>query len=352
MDCRVELEPIIFSISHTTYKNKPQRPERLGMYYLRGEYDEPYDEDLEYVEEKKDIRFWLKVKFHPTEWEDSVEWNIPYIVVVRRFKDIGFRNVSDYNDKYKRYEDEGSFLFLMDRYINVPFFNIKPQTNIGVLINILLILSSTNNQRFIYSEQYYNIKPDLFFMEKDIENLNSYASLKYCIRMYNNIADNGYEWERNINGEAMSPNINIKNQVSKDERILSYEDQKTKKMINSCSFNVVPFEYKYTYAKSFDHIRRIKSTNSFGEDYRFAISGTYEECSKILQDEKKFDVLKKKVFKDKQDSHRRKLSNDSFDYFHRGGAESDYFDTMTDGQLGTYDDFKGDIDDIDTWSRG
>lgn len=32
--------------------------------------------------------------------------------------------------------------------------------------------------------------------------------------------------------------------------------------------------------------------------------------------------------------------------------ESDYFDAMTDGQMGDYDDFDGTIDDIDTWARG
>lgn len=30
----------------------------------------------------------------------------------------------------------------------------------------------------------------------------------------------------------------------------------------------------------------------------------------------------------------------------------EYFNTMTDGQLGDYEDFQGEIDDIDTWSRG
>ena len=30
----------------------------------------------------------------------------------------------------------------------------------------------------------------------------------------------------------------------------------------------------------------------------------------------------------------------------------EYFDAMTDGQLGDYDDFEGNIDDIDTWARG
>ncbi len=32
--------------------------------------------------------------------------------------------------------------------------------------------------------------------------------------------------------------------------------------------------------------------------------------------------------------------------------EDDYFYAMTDGQLGFYEDFKGDADDIENWSRG
>jgi hypothetical protein len=40
------------------------------------------------------------------------------------------------------------------------------------------------------------------------------------------------------------------------------------------------------------------------------------------------------------------------DYEDENDWERDYFDAMTDGQLGDYDDFGGDIDDIDTWARG
>jgi hypothetical protein len=36
----------------------------------------------------------------------------------------------------------------------------------------------------------------------------------------------------------------------------------------------------------------------------------------------------------------------------RNSNDRDYFDAMTDGQLGDYDDFRGNIDDIDTWARG
>lgn len=32
--------------------------------------------------------------------------------------------------------------------------------------------------------------------------------------------------------------------------------------------------------------------------------------------------------------------------------QRDYFDAMTDGMFGDYDDFRGDIDDIQSWSRG
>lgn len=43
------------------------------------------------------------------------------------------------------------------------------------------------------------------------------------------------------------------------------------------------------------------------------------------------------------------------DYYDEPDYERDYFDAMTDGQLGDYDDFRdggGNIDDIDTWARG
>lgn len=42
-------------------------------------------------------------------------------------------------------------------------------------------------------------------------------------------------------------------------------------------------------------------------------------------------------------------------YYEKPDYESDYFNAMTDGQLGDYNDFRengGYIDDIDTWARG
>jgi hypothetical protein len=72
--------------------------------------------------------------------------------------------------------------------------------------------------------------------------------------------------------------------------------------------------------------------------------GKYEDCKRLFNNEKAlrriavYELLK----------HAEGLSVDDYN-------ESDYFDAMTDGQLGSYDDFMergGNIDDIDTWSRG
>lgn len=40
------------------------------------------------------------------------------------------------------------------------------------------------------------------------------------------------------------------------------------------------------------------------------------------------------------------------DRFQENDYDRDNFDAMTDGQLGDYDDFNGNIDDIETWARG
>ncbi len=55
------------------------------------------------------------------------------------------------------------------------------------------------------------------------------------------------------------------------------------------------------------------------------------------------------------DNFRYNHQDDSENVTEHNHSEAMYFDAMTDGQLGDYDDFKeqgGSIDDIDTWARG
>lgn len=62
----------------------------------------------------------------------------------------------------------------------------------------------------------------------------------------------------------------------------------------------------------------------------------------------------KEKLKEKELIKRKKeINNDDNSYEQESNDwEMDYFNTMTDGQLGDWEDFKGDIDDIDTWARG
>lgn len=73
-------------------------------------------------------------------------------------------------------------------------------------------------------------------------------------------------------------------------------------------------------------------------------SGSLDECLIIFNDEKSL-LLKFRDYHSKNTLNFGDLSVDD-------DWKSSYFDTMTDGNLGDYDDFNGNIDDIDTWSRG
>ena len=49
----------------------------------------------------------------------------------------------------------------------------------------------------------------------------------------------------------------------------------------------------------------------------------------------------------KYSSYYKNFKNKNDDYL---DLKREYFDAMTDGQLGSYENFDGDVDDIDIWS--
>ncbi len=57
-------------------------------------------------------------------------------------------------------------------------------------------------------------------------------------------------------------------------------------------------------------------------------------------------------FEKSYDNFKNREQDIESDNFEENNWEKDYFDAMTDGQMGDYDDFSGDIDDVDRWSRG
>ncbi len=65
------------------------------------------------------------------------------------------------------------------------------------------------------------------------------------------------------------------------------------------------------------------------------------------------DYYQEKI-QDLNQSHNSNFSElyEHSDHRNDNNYERDYFDTITDGQLGDYDDFNGNMDNIDTWARG
>jgi hypothetical protein len=108
-------------------------------------------------------------------------------------------------------------------------------------------------------------------------------------------------------------------------------------------------------------IRHLLDYKGFGFAYPSVIESLEYTNSEII------DCIENHKYEIEQDLRKRGMifrsneDEDEDDYDHReivridNDYVADYFDAMTDGQLGDYDDFKergGTIDDIDTWARG
>lgn len=91
-----------------------------------------------------------------------------------------------------------------------------------------------------------------------------------------------------------------------------------------------------------------ESEHSFPVDI---VNISIERCLKRYN--LRYDVEKKWYVKVKPQA--KEEEDDTYDNRHPSNDidhDELYFDAMTDGQLGDYEDFKGDIDDLETWQRG
>lgn len=241
---------------------------------------------------------------------------------------------------------DSNFLYFKERHINIPLFLLADQKEIATLIEILLILDSgkTNN---ISSTQYHNINSDLFLSDSDIHNLSDSENLHYCIREYDKIAHTSEEF---FNNKRMwkIPHINLNSKKTEIEKAIDTVDE-TGKIIATDSFNLVPVNYLSSFCDSFESLR---SKKYFTESKcRNVFFGTQQSCEEVMFNSENFSTLINKILKDDRENQSRN-HQEEFSEYYRGGWEKDYFDVLTDGQLGDFDEFQGDMDDLDTWSRG
>lgn len=114
-------------------------------------------------------------------------------------------------------------------------------------------------------------------------------------------------------------------------------DDKKYEILNEFIFNSVPLQ------------TRIKVYGIIGSENEFILANKERVDMDLLEDVR----IKEKLEELKLSKTKNNFNNDhNSDEQESNDLDRDYFNTMTDGQLGDWEDFKGDIDDIDTWARG
>lgn len=293
------------------------------------------------VKEKKEILISLNVHIGTSKWE------IPYSITLCKYlKPECQSNYSEITNK-----DEKNFSFTKERHITTSLFSIADQININILIDALIILD-LNTHSEISNTEYNNIYPEIFLSGADISNLSNSDNLKYCIKKYSGIAKNVEQFYSNPRMWSV-PHINLASNKSEAEKNSDIINGETKEVIKAATFNIVPIKYESSYFNS--EIDMMKSNRAsliaYRPDTKCVFFGSYAECMAIFDNAESYKSLVINAFKAEQEKYSRAQQEQSNDYNH-GGWQRDYFDAMTDGQLGSRDDFNGDIDDIETWAQG
>lgn len=135
--------------------------------------------------------------------------------------------------------------------------------------------------------------------------------------------------------------FNLFKRYTKEEKEIDYSkmlfEEKKYDELKEFIFNSVPLQ------------TRIKVYDIIGSENEFMIANKERADMDRLEDIR----IKEKLEEVKLRKRKKDINNADNSYEQESNDwDRDYFNAMTDGQLGEWEDFKGDIDDIDTWARG
>ncbi|WP_426065230.1 hypothetical protein [Flavobacterium sp. DSP2-3-1] len=239
---------------------------------------------------------------------EDVYVNIPYFVLLDKTPDdFGISN--------------NGFLYLKYIYRKTALSEIKSQSNQGLMLYIVSIIESLcNNPTEIKNTEFDGIMLKSIF---NVENKN-WDKIQYGIF--------------NMEGESSS-DFPLKGEMTINYRNSMY----TLKLLPIGNVNVYN-PYPKIIKDNVENIRlEWKIKKSIKKNLIF--SGSFEECLAVFKDRESLEIQFRE-FK------REKSMFDGFNVKTPEDSEREYFDTMTDGNLGDFDDFHGNSDDIETWSRG
>jgi len=264
---------------------------------------------------------------------NNSKWSIPFQYIFSKdLKSIYSQGINGY------LQSESVDAFYKMRILNQPLFELQTSPDFGDLVHLLFRLDA-NSKKEITASQFDKISvQDLLFEDDElrIDNLND---LDYEVRLYPNVTKNKEAFIANkkhwnipyvsLSGfdfsDEMTEHFNITNQV--------------------CNINIVPRNYRCSFHKTIISENDLNNARFFGgSENHLLYKGKYEDCKNFFDNKKDL----KKIASSELKSHIESPRVDDLN-------ESDYFDAMTDGQLGSYDDYAergGNIDDIETWSQG
>lgn len=254
-----------------------------------------------------------------------------------------------------------------DKKVNVPYFNISDETKAVVedLKNSSIVYLLTSN--FIAIEKHYLNDPEEELTEKFSKLLEEVLTSDFKVNRLlikskfsdGEISESTYllnpdlnylDWAMTkVSSFCIPPHLIEK---AKEIKILKCFDIRR---LNSTIFEYEPIIENLTF--SFNQATRQNNLLKFEKKFEV----TYDIINNIYV----YDLSNEELFEKfgyYLDEYFEQVENtiDEFDgsddeEHNYNDSERDYFDTMTDGQIGDYDDFidqGGNIDDIDTWARG
>ena len=293
---KIILTPMILSVKHEpvfVFSNK----ERLVEY--------------------KEVRLLLNIKINDSETE------IPFLVLLSKYLKNEGVNYSPTTNL-----DQNIFNYRMIRALNARYSDFMACDEFETLFHVLQIFQINNNYA-LTSTMYNNISASHLLNKHNLECLNMDYRMKYIIRRCRHILPN----DDRIANDYYS-------------KINFIEVPKTQEL-----YNIVPFGFSASYSDSFESIKNNQFRVHAQSIWETIYHGTYSDCISVFLDLDKFEKLRLQILKD-EDLKRQKESADDADYYYSHGWKEDYYNAMSDGQFGDYNDSNFDMDELDTWSNG
>lgn len=264
---------------------------------------------------------------------DNSKWNIPFQYIFSKERKSIY---SQGKDGYCHSEQIDGYYKM--RILNQPLFELQNFPNFNELLNILFHFD-TNFIKEIDNSQFNKISVSDLFFHGDEWSLDNFNHFEYEVRLYPNIVkfkDAFFIDKRHWD----IPHISLSNFDFPDEMTQHFNFPK-----QVCNINIVPKNYRCSFHKIITSENDLHSAKFFNRSKYYSLyTGKYGECKNFFDNKEAL----KKIATSELIKHIESPQVDDYN-------DSDYFDAMTDGQLGNYDDFiegGGNIDGIDTWSGG